>query len=235
MEISMKVWMKKNLLWVVTFLTIGITTVLMPFFPDRIPMHYDMAGNIDRWGSKYENYIFPAIIFIMSLFWECLLRHFRKKQKGADQKECEEAANNGKVLQVVAVGMALMFSVMHYCYLYAAFAAAKGQMTESPVDANVVTNVCMGGFLIVIGNILPKAKLNSAVGLRTVWSMENDRTWAVSNRFAGKAFIVSGVLIVIESFVVGGIGSTLIMLGILIAAGIISTWYSARAYRKYKD
>ena len=32
------------------------TTVLMPFFPDRIPMHYDMAGNIDRWGSKYENY-----------------------------------------------------------------------------------------------------------------------------------------------------------------------------------
>ena len=31
--------------------------------------------------------------------------------------------------------------------------------------------------------ILPKAKPNSVAGVRTVWAMHNDKTWAESNRF----------------------------------------------------
>lgn len=34
------------------------TAVLIVFMPDTVPAHYNFAGEIDRWGSKYENFAF---------------------------------------------------------------------------------------------------------------------------------------------------------------------------------
>ena len=49
--------------WVLLFLSIApflIAAVGIQFLPDQIPVHYNMAGEIDRWGSKYEEYIMAA-------------------------------------------------------------------------------------------------------------------------------------------------------------------------------
>ena len=36
--------------------------------PDKVPMHYDFAGNIDRWGSKLEILILSVIIWMVYAF-----------------------------------------------------------------------------------------------------------------------------------------------------------------------
>lgn len=36
--------------------------------PEKIPMHYDALGNVDRWGEKGEVMILPIISWIMYLF-----------------------------------------------------------------------------------------------------------------------------------------------------------------------
>lgn len=36
--------------------------------PEQVPLHYDWAGNIDRWGSKGELLILPIISWILYLF-----------------------------------------------------------------------------------------------------------------------------------------------------------------------
>ena len=47
------------------------TAVLIVFMPDTVPAHYNFAGEIDRWGSKYENFAFPAIaVLIDNVFGE---------------------------------------------------------------------------------------------------------------------------------------------------------------------
>lgn len=228
---------KRNntLLWLFTLLPTIITTIVIPFMPDRIPLHYDIHGNIDRWGSKYENYIFPVIIILFTLFWCCLLQYFQKQQLSATaEKEQKEAENNEKIIWLTAVGMALMFGIMHYFIMYSAYMEAKKGMSEMAIDSSVVINVLMGIFIVCLGNILPKAKMNSIAGVRTVWSMENEKTWAVSNRFGGITFVIAGILSIIESFIWGGILSTFIMLGIILCAGIVCVVYSYQAYRKYK-
>ena len=92
----------------------------------------------------------------------------------------------------------------------------------------------MLAFLMVyLGNILPKTKRNSVVGVRTVWSMDNDTTWELSNRFGGKAMIVSGLLILIESFIIKGFASTMVELAIIIAMGVAMMVYSSKVYKKY--
>mgnify|MGYP000349793945 FL=1 len=58
-----------------------VTSVVLQFMPDIIPMHHDLEGNTDRWGSKTESFIFPVIILFITLFWHLLIYVFEKKIK----------------------------------------------------------------------------------------------------------------------------------------------------------
>ncbi len=49
----------------------GITLYLVfnwSSMPDKIPMHYDIAGQIDRWGNKSEIIFIPVISWILYLY-----------------------------------------------------------------------------------------------------------------------------------------------------------------------
>ena len=59
----------KKFMWAISFFPLIGTAIVFQFMPGSVPMHYDFAGSIDRWGSKYEHLIFPIIILFMSLFW----------------------------------------------------------------------------------------------------------------------------------------------------------------------
>ena len=51
-------------------LLIGITLWLPIFWdriPDQVPMHYDFAGNIDRWGKKSEMLLLPVMAWLLYL------------------------------------------------------------------------------------------------------------------------------------------------------------------------
>lgn len=85
----------KKIMWVITCLSLIGTAAVLPFMPDTVPMHYDLQGNIDRWGSKYENLIFPGIILIFALVRTLVINHFEKKAlQATDEKDgimCREA------------------------------------------------------------------------------------------------------------------------------------------------
>lgn len=47
---------------------VGVTVFLVISWkniPNEIPMHYNFAGEIDRWGSKYEMIFLPIISWVM--------------------------------------------------------------------------------------------------------------------------------------------------------------------------
>ena len=229
--------MKNKILWGLTLLPMVVTAVVLRFMPDMVPMHYNASGEIDRWGSKYENFEFPCMIVMITLFWLALMRYYRKKsERVVEDKVIKEAQNNEKILYYVAVGMAVMFGCLQYFILYVAYntSTAGGDVTTSAIKFDDITNLLMGCFFIYIGNFLPKAKRNSLAGVRTVWSMHNDITWSKSNRFGGIALMVCGVVTIIETFIVGGLTSTMIMLGLIICFGVVTCIYSYNIYKKYK-
>jgi len=47
-------------------------------------------------------------------------------------------------------------------------------------------------FLIVLGNFMAKTRSNFFVGLRTPWTLSSEHAWAVANRTAGWAFVLTG-------------------------------------------
>ncbi len=222
--------MKKNkLMWVLAFLTLIVTAIVLPAFPDKVPMHYDMAGKIDRWGSKYEQYLFPVIILGFALFWQLMSNYYVKKaEKLGDSKEGREADSNGKVISFAGIGTTLMFSVMHFAFLIGAYHEAKAAATVASIDINMIIGVMMGLLLIATGNYMPKSRRNPIIGFRTSKTMSSDENWAKANRFAGIVFMISGALTVVLSLVFGGIVAMSIFLGILIVDVILCLIYASK-------
>lgn len=72
----------KKLMWIVSVIPLLFTAVALQFMPDTIPMHSNLAGEIDRWGSKYESYIFPLLILAITLFWHLLPDTLKKSRPG---------------------------------------------------------------------------------------------------------------------------------------------------------
>ena len=71
----------KKIMWIVAMIPVVVTSVVLQFMLDVIPMHHDLEGNTDRWGSKTESLIFPIIILFITLFWQLLINVFEKNQQ----------------------------------------------------------------------------------------------------------------------------------------------------------
>ncbi|MBO4558612.1 MAG: DUF1648 domain-containing protein [Lachnospiraceae bacterium] len=223
----------KKALWIVTFIPLVVTAVLLQYLPEKIPMHFDGSGNIDRWGSKFESFLIPFILIALALMMTLIARYYEKKaSETSDEKEREAALSNSKVILLVGLIMNVITGVMQGLVLYTAFTAAGKDITESPVDFGKMTCFVLGLGFIILGNVMTKTRNNGAVGVRTVWSRYNDNTWRKSNRFGGIVLMAAGVLTMISTALVktSGAANALMMvwLGIVLAATIV---YSHKVYK----
>ena len=222
----------KKIMWIISFVSLAGTALALQFMPDLVPMHYDAVGNIDRWGSKYENLIFPMIILAMSLFWTLFMRYFEKKAlKAAEDKESAGAGSNAKVLGIVGLCMAGMFTVMQGFILYGAYSESVSGATQWTVDIGKVSLILMGILFIVLGNYMTKTRINSVVGFRVSWSMYNDNTWRKSNRFGAYAIMAAGVVtIFIAAILNNSFGAAMAAAGAVMLAVVVTLVYSHKVY-----
>ena len=226
----------KKLMWIISFIALAGTAIVLQYMPDSVPMHYDMSGNIDRWGSKYENMIFPIIILIMALFWTLFIRYYdRKAEEASNEKESAGSRSNAKVIGIVGLCTAVMFTVMQGFLLYGSYTEAISGAERETVDIGRVTCILMGILFIVIGNFMTKTRINSNVGVRVRWSRYNETTWRKSNRFGAIAFIIAGVLTILTAFFMkNSFAAVMIAVFYIILASIASVAYAHRVYRKEK-
>ena len=85
---------------------------------------------------------------------------------------------------------------------------------------------------IPLGNIMPKAERNSLFGLRTKWSMANDRCWQQSQRFAGYVFVITCILGVMICSLLPGLWSGYALLALILGMTVICTYGSYKIFRK---
>ena len=226
--------MIKKIMWAVSFLALAGTAVAVQFLPESVPMHYDFEGNIDRFGSRYESFIFPVVIILLSLFWSAFIAYFEKKAaNAASEKDREAAKSNATVMSVVGLCMAIMFTVMHGFSEYGKFIYSANGGDKMTVDIGKVSVILMGLMFIVLGNYMTKTRMNSAIGFRMTWSMYNDNTWRKTNRFGAICLMLAGIMtIVFAALIKQSLVSVFIALGLLLAATVITAVY---AHKVYKD
>ena len=225
----------KKIMWCAAMIPAIVTSIVLQFMPDKIPMHHDFAGNTDRWGSKTESFIFPIVILFVTLFWHLMILAFEKKAGRAEtEKEQMEAKSNAKFLSIVGISQAVMFGIMHYFIMYSSYRQASLGSTKATVDIAKISCILCGILFIVLGNFMTKVKKNVVAGLRTTWSMYNDNTWRKSNRIGAICLIIAGVLTVVTTVFANGMVSTILLLVYVLLAAIVAVWYSKKVYDQEK-
>lgn len=225
----------KKIMWCAAMIPVIVTSIVLQFMPDKIPMHHDFAGNTDRWGSKTESFIFPIVILFVTLFWHLMILAFEKKAGRAEtEKEQMEAKSNAKFLSIVGISQAVMFGIMHYFIMYSSYRQASLGSTKAAVDIAKISCILCGILFIVLGNFMTKAKKNVVAGLRTTWSMYNDNTWRKSNRIGAICLIIAGVLTVVTTVFANGMVSTILLLVYVLLAVIVAVGYSKKVYDQEK-
>ena len=225
----------KKIMWCAAMIPVIVTSIVLQFMPDTIPMHHDFAGNTDRWGSKTESFIFPIVIFFVTFFWHLMILAFEKKAGSAETVyEQLEAESNAQFLSIVGISQAVMFGIMHYFIMYSSYRQASLGSTKATVDIAKISCILCGILFIVLGNFMTKAKKNVVAGLRTTWSMYNDNTWRKSNRIGASCLIIAGVLTVVTTVVANGMVSTIFLLVYVLLAAVVAVWYSKKVYDQEK-
>ena len=224
-----KAWIINALIWV-------ITAVAMTMLPDEIPLHYNFEGEIDRWGSKYESFLFPAIAALSAAIFYFVMRSIEKKGSKAepDSREAAEARANMKVLGIIATCTQLFLTVMQCFILYEAYQnAGEGSAAAAPgTGIGTAMIVMMGVLFLILGNIMPKAKMNRAAGVRLKWSMYNDNTWRKSNRFGGIVLMLTGAAIILTALLANFSAALILLLVLSVMSGVVVVLYSYKVYRE---
>ncbi len=215
--------MKKTLYWILMLLPLAAVLIALQFLPDQIPAHYGVGGQVDRWGSKYETLIFPALTAVFGITMLAISKYASKREENGTN-------NEGVILTAGLFGM-LLFDAMTLFFLFLDFRRIE-DLSAAPVDLYQLLFGVLGLGMVVIGNVMPKVRMNSLIGLRTSWSMSSEEAWKKSQRFGGIAFIAGGLGIVLVSLLTKGTACFLCSMSILTAVTVIAVIYTYHAAKK---
>ena len=192
--------------------------IFLTIAPDQIPAHYNMQGQIDRWGSKYEYLIMPFMNLLFGAFMLWMARH--EEKKGRDM--------NGKTVAWVNVFILTQFDIMWVVFMWKALQG--GDLGSTDEITSKLVMVLLAASFIPIGNLMPKAQRNSVFGLRTKWSNASDHCWQQSQRFGGFAMVITGVLGVILCAILPVTWGGIALVVLIALMAIVSTWMSYRIF-----
>lgn len=207
------------------FLPLAVVLVALPFLPDQIPAHYGFDNQVTRWGSKYEALLLPILTIVLGLFLLAMARYAAKHE--------ESGKNNENVCLITGIVSLALFNLMTAYFLYTDFHKVEN-LSEAAFDVNQLIFGFFGLCMLIIGNVMPKLRMNSMIGLRTSWSMKNEQTWKKSQRFGGISCVISGILMILASLMTRGLRCFMLCMGILVICLIVDVIYTRQIAKKYE-
>lgn len=209
--------------WILTALPVVAALVVFPFFPDSIPAHYNLRGEVDRWGSRGELLIVPVVYSLMAVLFYQVLRLVQKK--GNKQNE--------KAVMVCGLAMLLLLNVINGVIIYQAYQGASGNASLPEVDTVRVISIVISLLFLALGNLLPKCKQNEVIGIRTKWTLESEEVWYRTHRLGGKVMVASGfVCLLLCAFWLEGLAALTAVILVLLLGTALECVYAYRLYQK---
>lgn len=195
---------------IVILLPILAGLILWNQLPEQIPSHWNASGEIDGWSSKAFS-VFGIPHILLTAQWLCVLG------SAADPKKENHPQ---KVLHLVLWIIPVLSVLLHVI----TYSVALGK----EVRVEVVLPVFIGIIFAIIGNYMPKCKQNYTIGIKIPWTLNSEENWNRTHRFAGRLWMVCGLMIILTGF----FGGFWVFLPIVLLMVIAPFVYSYVLYRK---
>jgi uncharacterized membrane protein len=196
-----------------------VTIVLLPFIylayiwnqlPEKVPMHWNIKGEIDRYGEKMELIIIPILLPLLVYIIFLVVPKIDPKNK---------LNNMGNKLQTIKVLLTTFMAILALFIIY----SAKNQSFANP---NYII-LLIGILYIILGNYFKTIKANYFIGIRTPWTLENETVWKKTHKLGGKLWFVGGIIIVLTSLILNkepNVNVFLIITGIITIIPIVYSY-----------
>ena len=227
----------KKAIWIIAVLGLVLTAAVLAFLPETVPVHFDAAWNPDRWGSRWELLLLPAVLLLLAGIFTLVMNVWEKKVEGAENDKVRaEALTNRKATGIAGIStVSMLVLIFAWLLLRISRAAADGGAAAgSALDR--LPFILMGLIFIVLGNIMPKTRRNGVIGFRIPWSMYKDETWRRTHRFGGCAMVAAGILVVLAAALVSPPLAVTVVLLVLVTASVLLTLiYARKVYTEERE
>ena len=120
--------------------------------------------------------------------------------------------------------MLVILGLMAYIQAMMVWAGLDGR---SSTDKALLGGICL--MLALLGNVLGKVQRNFYIGIRTPWTLANERVWYATHRFGAKTFVLGGLLAFVMVFAGAGFWFSF---ATIMAAALTPVVYSLVHYKR---
>lgn len=191
---------------------------LYPTLPNKIPMHFNLKGEVDGWGSKESIYLLPAIMGLTSIFVYFLMANIKKidpkRYEGADDKVYAQFGlfTSGFLC---CLSIVILYSTVH-----------------TGIDINKLIFPLLGFAFAGMGIYMPKLKQNYIAGFKLPWTLENEANWNATHALAGKVWMAGGALQMATALLLRGPAIFIVFISITAVMVIIPSAFSYRMFKR---
>lgn len=183
--------------------------------PGQVPSHWNLAGEVDGWMPRpIGAFASPAI----ATFTAGLMYLLPRIDPRAGH--VEKFRDDYRLLVNL---MVLFFAVMEV--------ATLGFALGWPVEVDRVIMGSVGLLFVGMGNYLPRVRSNWFMGIRTPWTMDNERVWRATHRVGGRTFVAAGLMLGAAALLPAEARPALTLVSIAVAV-VIPFVYSYVAWRR---
>jgi uncharacterized membrane protein len=189
--------------------------------PGPLPMHFNLDGQVDRLGSRWEAVAllaaFALVVLILLLVRDRLARRVEAR---------------GQSLRTLNLAMGLALLPLAGVTLLLG-AQGLGKMTGGAEGLGGLRATFIGVWLVlvVLGAVLGKLSPNPIVGVRLYWTRHSRLAWDKANRLLGRIFLIGGVFGLVTAPALDMRQNILLLLVVAGGGGLISIVESWRVWR----
>jgi uncharacterized membrane protein len=204
---------------------VTVAALAWPRLPERVPLHWDFQGRVDRYGSRLELLVWgPALIVGTWLVLEVVRRvdprwlKRRPVEADAPRTETEGARETVECLLISFV------AALHVGLLLIGAGAFR--------DPSRILAILLAAFLLVLGNFVGRVRPNWFIGIRTPWTLSSDEVWRRTHRLAARLMVALGLVLFPLAAVLPDRAALVASLTGLLAAALLPAAWSYVYWRR---
>ena len=202
------------LIIIIACFVIGI--YLYPKMPEQMASHWNAQGKVDGYMSRFWGVFLMPFVFVgLALLFIAIPR-------------IDPLKNNIEKFRKYYDGFIILFFIFMLLVYFQTILWNLG----IEISPNLAFPILMGFLFFYIGVLLENAKRNWFIGIRTPWTLSNDKVWNKTHKLGSKMFKIAGIIALI-GFLFQKYATYFILIPVLFAAFYLIV-YSYFEYQKEK-
>lgn len=205
---------KKIAMVVLAVLPLVMVLAVYGKLPERVPMHWGIDGEIDRYGDKIELLPLAGLNILFGLMMPFLAKVDPRK------RNYERFSGTYENMMLVLLGfLSIVIGVTLFETLH------PGVISVTKVITGMVALL-----FILLGNMMPKVKSNFYTGIKTPWALSSDEVWNKTQRLGGKTFVFGGLLLLVTDIFLPARLLFIVLMAVIVIICLVPTvasylWY----------